>query len=379
MIILYGHGGSENHGCEAIIRGTVELMQDYQLMLYSGNQQADVRYRLDNLLPILPDNYKYYNNPFMWIYYKKFKPNVLFPRLKGERKGTYYSIGGDNYCYPSVAKQIKNVNRRIRENGNRTVLWGASIEEEAMAETAIREDLAEYDLIVSRESFTTELLKKYGLAAKSVQMPDAAFLMKPLETELPSVFYKPVVGINLSPMILDYSANAEAVKEGYGSIIEYVLKETDYNVALIPHVLKGNRNNNDLEAIQEIRKRIGDQDRIAVIGDLSADRLKYIISRCEFFIGARTHSTIAAYSSCIPTLVVGYSIKALGIATDLFGTAEHYVVDVRNLNDPKVLRESFVELFENREKNRNHLKSFIPRYLCQYRDTLDYIQEKQLY
>ena len=42
--------------------------------------------------------------------------------------------------------------------------------------------------------------------------------------------------------------------------------------------------------------------------------IKGYISRCELFIGARTHATIAAYSTGVPTLVLGYSVKARGIA-----------------------------------------------------------------
>ena len=53
--------------------------------------------------------------------------------------------------------------------------------------------------------------------------------------------------------------------------------------------------------------------------------LKGFIARCRFFVGARTHATIAAYSSCIPTFSVGYSIKAKGIAQDIFGTYKNYV------------------------------------------------------
>lgn len=49
------------------------------------------------------------------------------------------------------------------------------------------------------------------------------------------------------------------------------------------------------------------------------------------FIGARTHATIAAYSSLVPTLVVGYSVKARGIARDLFGTEKNYVLPVQLL------------------------------------------------
>jgi len=378
MIIFYAHGGSDNHGCEAIIRGTIDLMPNNDRLLFTGNQMADQRYHLDKLVKIKPDNYKYYNNPFMWLYYKEFKKGVLFPRLKGDVAGTYYSVGGDNYCYPGLAKQISIVNKRIREHGNKTVLWGASIEEEAIADKAIREDLAKYDLIVSRESLTTKLLEQYGIADKVIQMPDAAFAMLPSKVELPLIFNKPVVGLNLSTMVLDYSQNAEVVKEGYKKIVDYILSETDCNIALVPHVLKRNRNNNDLETIDYISNLIADRKRFAVIDDMSADKLKYVISQCEFFVGARTHSTIAAYSTCVPTLVAGYSIKALGIAKDLFGRSDGYVVDVRNLSAPEVLSNAFINLFENRSTEREHLSLFMPKFLVGHKEALRILQEKEL-
>ena len=56
--------------------------------------------------------------------------------------------------------------------------------------------------------------------------------------------------------------------------------------------------------------------RVMLVQDCNCEELKGYISRCRFFIGARTHATIAAYSSQVPTLVVGYSVKAKGIAKD---------------------------------------------------------------
>ena len=378
MIVFYAHGGSDNHGCEAIIRGTLDLMPKSERVLFSGNLKADHNYHLDEIVHILADNYKYYNNPLMWLYYKKFKPGVLFPLLKGDVKGTYYSVGGDNYCYPGLARQIGIVNQRIRKFGNKTVLWGTSIEEEAIVDETIHRDLEQYDLIVSRESLTSNLLKKHDLENKCVQMPDAAFAMKPQKVNLPTVFSKPVVGINLSPMILDYSENAENVKAGYKKIVEYILGETDYNIALIPHVLKRNKNNNDLETIKLIEGIISDPNRYTVIQDMPAHMLKYVISQCIFFVGARTHSTIAAYSSCVPTLVAGYSIKALGIASDLFETSEGYVVDVRNLKTPEELSDAFIHLFERREFEKKHLIEYMPIYLDKYKIGLKTIEDKGL-
>lgn len=378
MIIFYAHGGSDNHGCEAIIRGTIDLLPENERILFTGNLRADQRYHLDEIVRLQPDNYKYYNNPLMWLYYKKFKRGVLFPRLKGDVNGTYYSVGGDNYCYPGLARQIGIVNQRIRNSGNKTVLWGTSIEESAIADETIHRDLEQYDLIVSRESLTTNLLKKYGIENNCVQMPDAAFAMKPKKVILPSQFSKPVVGINLSPMILDYSENAENVKAGYKKIVEYILEKTDFNIALVPHVLKRNRNNNDLDTIGYIANLIPDENRFVVIQDMPANMLKYVISQCEFFVGARTHSTIAAYSSCVPTLVAGYSIKALGIANDLFGKSEGYVVDVRNLKSPEELSDAFINLFENRGIVKKHLTDFMPIYLDKYKTGLNIITDKEL-
>lgn len=50
---------------------------------------------------------------------------------------------------------------------------------------------------------------------------------------------------------------------------------------------------------------------------MNAAQLKYLISQCEVQICCRTHASIAGYSTGVPTLVAGYSIKAQGIAADL--------------------------------------------------------------
>ena len=62
------------------------------------------------------------------------------------------------------------------------------------------------------------------------------------------------------------------------------------------------------------------QEKIFVIPPIyNAPETKWIISKMKFFAGARTHSTIAALSSYVPTLSFAYSIKAKGINKDIFG------------------------------------------------------------
>ena len=98
------------------------------------------------------------------------------------------------------------------------------------------------------------------------------------------------------------------------------------------------------------------------IGDGTCEELKGYISRCRLFVGARTHATIAAYSSCVPTLVVGYSVKARGIARDLFGQEEHYVLPVQSLRNRDDLVKEFQWLSSQEKEIREKLEKKMPDY-----------------
>lgn len=361
MIICYAHGGSDNHGCEAIIRGTKENTTQ-SILVYSSNLLADQNYGLGEMSELRSDSYKRYHHPMKWFFTKMaavvLKKTSSFYLIDGKTEGVYLFVGGDNYCYPGLLPFILKVNEKIRSQGNRTVLWGTSIEPEVLDQPEVLEDIKKYDLIFARESLTYEALVNHGLKEKTFLYPDPAFAMKVKEIKAPKgLLDKPVIGMNISPLIMKYTEESNKIEQGYLDMIQYILKNTDYNIALIPHVVK--RNNNDLTVIQNLSEKIS-SDRIFIIEDHPAEELKYIISKCDFFIGARTHSTIAAYSTCVPTLVIGYSIKANGIARDLFGTEEGYVVDVRSMKDSKEMLDAFLRLFEQKESIREHLNTQIP-------------------
>ena len=102
-----------------------------------------------------------------------------------------------------------------------------------------------------------------------------------------------------------------------------------------------------------------------MVQDQNCTQLKDIISHCEAFVGARTHATIAAYSTCVPTLVVGYSVKARGIAKDLFGTDENYVLPVQGLKEETDLWNSFQWVYQRRDDIQKHLQEMMPDYIGQ--------------
>ena len=100
-----------------------------------------------------------------------------------------------------------------------------------------------------------------------------------------------------------------------------------------------------------------------MVSDRSCSELKMIISKCRFFVGARTHATIAAYSSCVPTLVAGYSVKSRGIAKDIFGTDEHYVIPVQNMKSDEELTDGFRWLADNEDEVMKKLSAVMPDYM----------------
>jgi len=269
------------------------------------------------------------------------------------------SVGGDNYCYPWSARQNAELNRQIRKHCAATVLWGCSIDEESIT-PEIRADLAAYDLITVREPLTYALLKEIN--PNTVKVSDPAFTLPREDLPLPEGFREGnTVGINVSPMIMSYGTEGSLILENYENMIRSILEETDMQVCLIPHVIWAA--NDDREPCRLLFDKFRNTGRVCMVDDCNAVQLKGYIARCRFFVGARTHATIAAYSTCVPTLVAGYSVKSRGIARDLFGTEEHYVLPVQDLKTGNDLAEAFRWLRQNEEPIRTRLTQVMPEYV----------------
>ena len=68
-------------------------------------------------------------------------------------------------------------------------------------------------------------------------------------------------------------------------------------------------------------------------------------------------------------MVLGYSVKARGIALDLFGTWENYVLPVQSLQETDELTRGFDWLMREEEQIRRRLKTVMPPYLERARQT----------
>lgn len=367
MFLLYYHGGSTNHGCEAIVRSTAKILNT-DLTLFTTRIESDRYYGLDNIVTIKEDahippkgfkwlraavDFKLYKNDKRFIRYAR---DTFFSQVKCG--SVNLSIGGDNYCYTGQ-DILGYYNEIIHQKGGKTVLWGCSFDPKYLT-SAVERDIACYDLIVAREQLSYECLKKVN--PNTVLFPDPAFQLDQVKLPLPDGFADGnTIGINVSPLIMKEEAFQGITEENYIHLIQHIVDITDCQIALIPHVVEPD--NDDRELLNVLFRRFARTGRVVMIGDCRAPELKGYISRCRIFIGARTHATIAAYSTCVPTLAVGYSIKARGIARELFGEEEHYVLPVQSMKTPDDLSNEFDWIYAHETKIRNHLQTFIPAYV----------------
>lgn len=381
-LTLYPHGGSGNHGCEAIVRSTAKL-SNAPLNLFSNNCEEDSNYGLDAVCNLIGAECPISRNSLG--YWRALVQSKLCGRTDAFEKevfrhiivdartsDAFLSIGGDNYCY-GANNFIYLVNWMIDRAGVKRILWGASVEPTAM-EGQLLEDMRGFQKIWSRESLTHEALLAHGLI-QSVLMPDPAFVMDRKEVPLPKGFIEGnTVGINVSPMIIGYEKAAGMTMESYVRLIRHIIGKTDMQVALIPHVVWSH--NDDRKPLIQLREelinrvdgelRSAVEKRVIMVDEearLNAEELKYIISKCRFLVAARTHASIAAYSTLVPTLVVGYSVKARGIARDIFGSEENYVLPVQSMTHSEELTDAFRWLMERETAIRQHYQSFMPEYI----------------
>ena len=366
-ILLFFHGGSKNRGCEAIVRTAVDLIKetnpDAIVNLASFDPISDKEIpNIDAIYDSSDVNVSKYSLAgfIAALQYKFFKNEIPFLRAKHRKlidlipnHDLFLSVGGDNYCY-GEQPWLYEMDRLIKIAGKKLVLWGASIGQEDLSKSKLQ-DLESFDLILARESLTFEMLKNNGL--NQVQLiADGAFVLEKKLLDLPSgVQEGNTIGINYSPLV--FAKNPDS-KAAILQLIQHILNTTKYTIALIPHVIIDG--NDDYEILLELENEINNSGRVVLLpNNLNAKQYKGYISRMQFFIGARTHATIAAYSCLIPTMVLGYSIKSKGIAMDIFGE-EKLVLDIKELSNSKLLISKWEEMLAQEFQIKEVLANKIP-------------------
>lgn len=390
-IYLSGQTNFGNRGCEALVRSTTGLLSkvfnDLEILVPTYDKSKDQ--------PQWPDSEKIgvkfvdaQDIPASLIWWNRFAT-----RIKWFKALTY-----PRYTLPeNIAKDILGSDALIMTGGDvisleyglaslfywslqvdfankhniPTILWAASVgpfSSDPIIEKKMIVHLKKYSAITVRETESFKYLQSLGISnVKLVADPAFTLLPEPFDVdELTFGNSDNILGFNLSPLVRGYRPTEESRRqfdEESVNFIRHVIENTDLSVLLIPHVdpLDGDSENSDSSYMKTLLAQLGDQSGRVKIAPrtLNACQLKYLISQCRFFIGARTHATVAALSTYVPTISIAYSVKAKGINKDIFGHTDYV------LETPKVAKQtllSALELLLSKEaKIKDELQARIPK------------------
>ena len=168
------------------------------------------------------------------------------------------------------------------------------------------------------------------------------------------------VGLNISALLWHggYAKNNQfGLKEDYPtlirSIINYFLIDENVVLHLVPHVVLQERDiENDYAVCYEILKEINHPRLILAPFFLGPCEAKGYIAGLDFFMGARMHATIAAFSSAVPVVPMAYSRKFNGLFID---TLDYKcMIDLKKESNEDILMKTRTAF-----EQRNQLKEII--------------------
>ena len=350
-IVITNHSMMYNRGSEAVMQSVIRICRfwrpDSTIVIVSGCE-GEVLKEVGDADYAVP----------------KFDGTGYYSYLLNESADADYVLitGADNYDYGKGNPEMKRIHDALFQTTSATMIaYDFSLHSSHM-NREIQEDLNRFDILTVRESLTEQVFTEHFPRDKVRRYADPAFVLPLQKTPLPFGFDgASTIGINLSNLVMGQTVgiSEDILLPNYIHLIDEILETTTYRVLLMQHVLN---NGFDLDALQKVYRHYEENDHVIILQSemLNAMQIKYIVSKLRFLVTARTHLSIAGYSTYVPTFVVGYSIKSDGIATDIFGSKDRYVLQVQSIETEMDLVNRFSWMMEHEEDVRKSLRERIP-------------------
>ena len=316
------HGGSADHASEERIRGLCRMLPE-QPEIYCAALEEDWRYGLA-AVGALAQN----------------RPGLVRRRL-----------GWGDRCILSSPGAVD----RLRP-GVRRILWGWSPAGQISRRQA--KELARFHQIVVTDARSAVLLRQAGLGSRVRLGPDPSFLVERQIRRLDGAFSRDTVGLCVSPAVGEFEVGNGLLFGSYCHLIRWILRNTDWQIAMIPYCAK--RSCNDLLLHQALKRQFPGEDRLFCREDGDCRVLRGDLSLCRCCVG--TAGATAAWSCGVPGLCLGAGNRALGMADALFGSSRETVVRVGQLRQECDLTERFRQFLRREEVLRRWQEVSVPRY-----------------
>ena len=381
IFVLAGNGSYLNRGCEAIVRGTTRILKnafDNPLLINAGFDFSRNPY-----IPVEDEKDLVHKPIIMRRWSAKWMAKHLLERVSAgiSESFTYRSIrddiiageavlsvGGDNYTLdygmPTDFLALDNYVTGLKKP---LIIWGASIgpfgKKPELAKRIFGHFRAKVAAFFVREDLSYEYLLRNGISENVVSMADPGFVMEAQmvsESKLGFPLPAGAIGLNLSPLMARYvtrgSLSGWLLKSA--EILHHIRRKFDNPIVLVPHDTRPHTN--DYEFMGEVFKQLcADRTDIYLLPDnLTAAQTKWVISQMKCMVAARTHATIAAFSSCVPAISIGYSIKSEGINRQVFGHTD-FLIGGGNIDKDRIAG-MLRDVLNSGDDIRKHLKNKMP-------------------
>ena len=249
-----------------------------------------------------------------------------------------------------------------------------------------RHILSHAHIILSRDkesmNLVQEILDKQTHDKQLIFCPDVAFALDAIAPK--DGVIQPFTNVGNETPLIGFNINGLLYNGGYTrnnmfnlkmdyrlfvhKLAESLLNNTNANLLLIPHTFAPHGNvESDPDACMEVFMALSPayKGRIQMItGEYDQHAIKGIIGCCDFFIGSRMHSCIAALSQNIPTAAVAYSKKFKGVFNSV--AVGDLVIDARSTD----INEA-IKIINDLFNNRSSIKTVIERKVSDIKSDLD--------
>lgn len=176
-----------------------------------------------------------------------------------------------------------------------------------------------------------------------------------------------VIGLNISGLLWigGYTRdNSLGVRGDYRELIRriaaHLVGRYNVRILLVPHVY-GTHGEGDVGAILQFLEQAQRnlRERLTFVDSrLDQNEIKWLIGKCDFFIGSRMHACIAALSQGVPAVGLAYSAKFAGVFNTI--AVGDLALDLRSM-DARAVVDAVDVAYRSRVDIRAKLMREVPR------------------
>ncbi|AKB38159.1 hypothetical protein MSSAC_3569 [Methanosarcina siciliae C2J] len=210
-----------------------------------------------------------------------------------------------------------------------------------------------FDVVSAREAKSRDALIYDAKVKKEIFLsPDIANMMTFSNDK---IFGENKIGISTSHQIIRQWEGKTGYVECMVNLCRHISQTYGISIILIPNEVQQLSDMNDITVSKEIQDKLKKESIHVDIIDsahMSSKELKNTIASCEVIVASRYHSCVAALSSGVPTLVVGWHYKYEELL-------HWYGQDEWGIPTGECTSEKLISTFDSFWENRDESKKII--------------------